>query len=318
MVDEAGKLAETVMRALSGRDVPIDRTWAALNAARAHLIAGRLHAAVDAARDALAIATDVGLRAGRALAASVLAAASAQLGDAATCAQAARVVEQLSDVQGFLQAERSIGRAWAARVAGDLRSADDLLSAAAARARGSGQVCTESFVLHEQLRMALRADAVRLGELAAATDSPLVAARAAHAIALQAADSAGLERCAVLFEELGCMLAAAEAWSGAARACQSPRVATRLHARAAEIATDAGCAAAVTPLLMAGVAEDLGKLSRRQAEIAALAAAGASTKDISAALVLSPRTIDNHLQHIYTKLGVASRRELAERLSRQK
>jgi DNA-binding CsgD family transcriptional regulator len=46
-----------------------------------------------------------------------------------------------------------------------------------------------------------------------------------------------------------------------------------------------------------------------------LAAEGRSTKAIAAALFVSTHTVDRHLSHIYSKLDVHSRRELAERLA---
>jgi DNA-binding CsgD family transcriptional regulator len=42
-----------------------------------------------------------------------------------------------------------------------------------------------------------------------------------------------------------------------------------------------------------------------------MAAAGASSRDIAAKLVLSVRTVDNHLQNVDSKLGVTSRDGLA-------
>jgi DNA-binding CsgD family transcriptional regulator len=45
-----------------------------------------------------------------------------------------------------------------------------------------------------------------------------------------------------------------------------------------------------------------------------LAAAGITSKDIAERLYLSVRTVNNHLQHAYTKLGVSSRAALAQAL----
>ena len=49
----------------------------------------------------------------------------------------------------------------------------------------------------------------------------------------------------------------------------------------------------------------------REREVAGMAAAGASSREIAAKLVLSVLTVGNHLQHAYSKLGVTSREELA-------
>lgn len=52
------------------------------------------------------------------------------------------------------------------------------------------------------------------------------------------------------------------------------------------------------------------ELTPQEQRIARLAATGASDKDISAHLGVSVRTVRTHLEHIYTKLGIHSRREL--------
>jgi HD-GYP domain-containing protein (c-di-GMP phosphodiesterase class II)/DNA-binding CsgD family transcriptional regulator len=48
-------------------------------------------------------------------------------------------------------------------------------------------------------------------------------------------------------------------------------------------------------------------LSEREAEVLALVARGLSNADIAARLVISRRTAEHHVQHIYSKIGVSSR-----------
>jgi DNA-binding CsgD family transcriptional regulator len=56
------------------------------------------------------------------------------------------------------------------------------------------------------------------------------------------------------------------------------------------------------------------RLTLREREVAGLAAAGASNKEIAARLYLSARTVENHLQSAYAKLGVTGRDQLAQAL----
>ncbi|MFD1117974.1 response regulator transcription factor, partial [Sphaerisporangium aureirubrum] len=90
----------------------------------------------------------------------------------------------------------------------------------------------------------------------------------------------------------------------------SPRQAAAAAARAAELL--ARCEGAGTPLLATG--HETVPLTARERDIALLAAGGTPSKDIARTLVLSVRTVDNHLQKIYTKLGVTTRRDLAHAL----
>ncbi|ADB51029.1 helix-turn-helix transcriptional regulator [Conexibacter woesei] len=52
-------------------------------------------------------------------------------------------------------------------------------------------------------------------------------------------------------------------------------------------------------------------LSEREREIAALVAAGGTNREIAAALVVSPRTVETHVRNLVRKLGVADRTEVA-------
>ena len=56
-------------------------------------------------------------------------------------------------------------------------------------------------------------------------------------------------------------------------------------------------------------------LTRREREVAELAAQGLASKAIAERLFVSTRTVDSHLLRVYTKLGVRSRAELAGTLA---
>ena len=52
-------------------------------------------------------------------------------------------------------------------------------------------------------------------------------------------------------------------------------------------------------------------LTRREEQVAALAARGLTNRDIAAQLFLSVRTVEVHVDHILTKLGFRTRTQLA-------
>ncbi|MGD9960512.1 AAA family ATPase [Nocardioides sp.] len=53
-------------------------------------------------------------------------------------------------------------------------------------------------------------------------------------------------------------------------------------------------------------------LTPQESQIARLLAAGQTTRQAAAALFLSPKTVEYHLRHVYLKLGISSRAELAK------
>lgn len=57
-----------------------------------------------------------------------------------------------------------------------------------------------------------------------------------------------------------------------------------------------------------------GELTPAEERVAALVADGRANKEVAAALFLTERTVEFHLTHVYRKLGVRSRAELARRL----
>jgi len=71
---------------------------------------------------------------------------------------------------------------------------------------------------------------------------------------------------------------------------------------------DAGRVAAGPDLrAAAGSSGPGGPLTSREVEILAAIAGGATNKEVGAALDVSPRTVQKHLEHIYDKLGVHRR-----------
>jgi DNA-binding NarL/FixJ family response regulator len=62
-----------------------------------------------------------------------------------------------------------------------------------------------------------------------------------------------------------------------------------------------------------GTADSVGPLSRREREVVVLIAQGYSNRDISEALVIAERTAEVHVSHVFNKLGVRSRAQVAAR-----
>jgi DNA-binding CsgD family transcriptional regulator len=62
---------------------------------------------------------------------------------------------------------------------------------------------------------------------------------------------------------------------------------------------------------------NLDELTPQELQIALLLAEGRTTRETAAALFLSPKTIEYHLRHVYLKLDIHSREELAAALAAQ-
>jgi DNA-binding CsgD family transcriptional regulator len=154
-----------------------------------------------------------------------------------------------------------------------------------------------------------RTAADRLARLAETSDSPALRRRLAHARAEADADAVALRAVGAEWQSLGHLLFAAEAFASAgqvARADGRGRESTADLQRAASLA--AACEGARTPLLR--FSEGAEPLTPREREIASLAAQGLSSNEIATRLFLSPRTVNNHLQSTYSKLGIRGRHEL--------
>jgi DNA-binding CsgD family transcriptional regulator len=141
----------------------------------------------------------------------------------------------------------------------------------------------------------------------------MVELRAEFAAAAAAVDATALEAVGQRLQATGSWLFAAEAYALGAdawRRAGQGRRATALAARSGELR--GRCEGAITPALLSAAGYE--PLTRREREIAVLAASGLPSRDIAERLVLSVRTVNNHLQAVYGKLGVGGRRDLKDAL----
>lgn len=206
----------------------------------------------------------------------------------------------------------ALADAWILAAEGDVEAATRVLFARIDRLVPRGAHSAAAGLLHQVTRIGTRAHAALAAERFAAlppTGCGALARRAAHAEAEASGDPEALRAVGDAWESIGHLLYAAEAFASAgnrAKAAGEGRDATADVQRAA--ALSAACDGARTPKL--AFADGTEPLTAREREIASLAAQGLSSNEIATRLFLSPRTVNNHLQSTYAKLGIRGRHEL--------
>ena len=275
---------------------------------RGHEAVQRFRAVVEAAtaagHDAALVWAHVGVAQGHLL-----------LGECVEAAAALARADAVGDspvATSFGTRERT--RAWLYACRGDLASARAHLRGLIEPIRDDGVRVFEARLLHDLVRLGAAAEVVdRLDELATVVEGPLVAACAAHARARVTRDVAAQGRVVEQFEAMDSLELAAEAAGELAdlhRMRAESRLANAAARHSAELAARAGDLRSA-PLRRGSGLEPL---TAREREVALLAAGGSSSKAIGEHLGLSTRTVDTHLAHVYRKLGIAGRPELAEAL----
>jgi DNA-binding CsgD family transcriptional regulator/tetratricopeptide (TPR) repeat protein len=317
---EAGQLAEAYAiaergyrRANVGGGPPMGRDWFAAGLGRIALLQGRPRTARRWLAEAAVLSSSPGFDGPHRLELSLLAVAEAWLGNTPVAVATATEVRGLAPGV-FLPAEEQLGLAWSCVADGDPHEARALLAAGADEARRSGHRSCEVWLRHDLLRLGDQRCTERLIELAGDCQGALVAAYAEHAVARSGRDPVALDGCSRRFEALGMDLLAAEAATEAAdshRRVGSQRNAAASAKRSSELLER--CEGARTPALVSN--DMVVPLTDREREVAALAARGLTNRDIASRLYLSPRTVENHLQRIYVKLGITTRAEVAEALA---
>jgi DNA-binding CsgD family transcriptional regulator len=229
-------------------------------------------------------------------------------------AAAAELPAERSPNNELFAGDEHVALAWLAWLRGDPPTATEHLDGALAWARERSAWRTAVDALHAAHRLGVRT-AEPLGpqaaDLVGRVEGALHLVKLAHVVAGAAHDGPGLEAAAARFEELGALLYAAEAHADASRARRragEARAAQAAARRSAELAER--CEGARTPALR--LQGDVVPLSPREREVALMASTGLTTPEIAERLYLSNRTVQNHLNRAYEKLGVSSRKQLAD------
>lgn len=289
------------------------QAWFAFQLARTMLNRGRLQAAENYAREAIALFREAGRLLFVHFSLSFLTTALALRGEVDAANSALESQEDL-DVPStrYFESEFLLARGWTAAAAGDLSGARCFLEDAANRGGEIGDLIGQAEALHSLARIGESKLATSsLTELAGIIEGRMVRTQAMHAQALCQSRPDALQQASRDFEAMGADLLAAEAAADAAvvyRRIGEMRTATAAERRARILADR--CEGASTPALQSGKARTY--LTSREREIALLAAGGRPNKEIADELCISVRTVENCLLRSYQKLSISGRHELKE------
>ncbi len=203
-----------------------------------------------------------------------------------------------------------LAKAWIENLRGNTESAQKRAWRTAERATALGGYAYAARALHAMVRFGAHDQALTpLVKLADRLQGQVVAAFAAHAAAIDAEDSAKLNECAATFARLGMMRLAAEA-AGTAAALHRRRKGYRAAACAMASAVRYARLCDGVPIRALLRHDAVATLSTREHELTMLAVSGLTNREIAERLVLSVRTVENHMYRAYAKLGIGSRDEL--------
>ena len=290
---------------------PEGTAFAAFALGSAWLARGRVRQALHWYRESAALAREADTIGFLPWALAGIAQAAAQAGDSE---RAGAALDELAATPARGTRNFEVGleltRAWCAAARGELSSARVHALAAADRAESLGQEGFAVRAAHDLARFGDPAGAAaRLRRLSASVDGHYAPTACAHAGALLRNDGATLLEVAERFATQDALLLAAEVAHAAAAAFEDRgrEASARAAAQRAGILLER-CEGAWPPTIRAALGHDV--LTAREREVALLAAAGLTSRQIAGRLVVSVRTVDNHLQRVYRKLGVSRREEL--------
>ncbi|HWM36762.1 MAG TPA: LuxR C-terminal-related transcriptional regulator [Streptomyces sp.] len=309
-LDEAYRTGERGWEEALADDAAGAEAWIAAALARCSLLRGHPVEARRWASQAVSVAARNSLVGTLHMALARKAEAAALVKDVPAATKALSECEGLPP-WGAFRSELPLGQAWLLAAQGKLTESRDVLWEAVRCARAAGHLASESRLLTDVARLGdAKGACARLMRISEYADGGLIAARTSFVAALAEGDRPQqLLDSAHALEATGSSLLAAEAAASA-----SMGFGHRGEQRAATAAENLSfslqrhCEQASTPgLSVLGVARHL---TAREAEIARLVCSGLTNAEVAEAVTISKRTVDNHLQNIYGKLGVRSRRAL--------
>lgn len=308
-----GRLDDAVELARTGHAAALDGHGGqagAWSVTRASVLAagGRFQEARELAVDAV-VALErfdtLGLR-GTALA--LQARCAAALGDVSDAAASLASTEPLAERDVRTRIHAAHAEVWLLVAEGHVASACDAARRHGRRAVADAHILWGAQMLHDVVRLGEPASVLdELAALAAQHDAGLLGSFADHAIALERQDADALREVASRFATGGAVLFAAEATMQAVDILQRRgrrRAATACATAATELV--ARCAGVVSPALTRSEEP----LTNRERQIAMMARRGLTSRAIADELVLSCRTVDNHLASVYRKTGIEGRHQL--------
>ncbi len=290
---------------------PIAQTGGRLLEAMVHLRRGQTTACVKAAQEALTTSPAENQPYMRRLAWAILARAYVLRNDRSAAEAALQQFDSAQHVvDGFGEVEYVLARSQVRALMADREGSREFLREVLSDADSRGNWRVVLTVLDELMHEhGDRGAAERLGSAAERSPDALSKLRLLQSRAVTTGDHELYLVASTSYLELGLNVRAAELSARAARDAKrqgDTRAASRLE-RVTSSAMDRMDGVS-TPALTGFTAAV--PLTDREREIASLVSRGASSKEVGEQLHLSARTVDNHLQRVFAKLGVTSRREL--------
>jgi DNA-binding CsgD family transcriptional regulator len=235
----------------------------------------------------------------------------AQHGDLTRAAAAEQALEGVGTrYSRLMYPADDIARGWVATHSGNPAEASRLFHRAAEQSMESGHERVAAMAWFHLARTGSRDHAEQAAEgmtaLRPLLEGRRLLAEADFVAARGASDALALEGVAHEFEQMGAWLSAAESYAAAAEAHRDRRSAARAATNARRLMPRTE--GSRVPLLRG--LDAVADLTAREREVAKLAGEGLTAKQVAEALHLSKRTVENHLQRAYEKLGVRGRDEL--------